>query len=84
MKSKEELYEQIKSITADQLGVDEDKVTMEARFREDLEADSLDLVELIMAFEDEFGGEISDDEAKEITTVGQAVNYLLKRQAEEA
>ena len=58
------------------LGVDEDKVTMDARFREDLEADSLDLVELIMAFEDEFGGEISDEQAQSITTVGEAVRYL--------
>jgi len=81
MYGREELYEQIKNITIDQLGVDEDKVTMDARFREDLEADSLDLVELIMAFEEEFGGEISDDEAKEITTVGQAVDYLEKRQS---
>jgi acyl carrier protein len=49
---------------------------MEASFRDDLEADSLDLVELIMAFEEEFGGEISDEEAQKITTVGQAVTYL--------
>jgi acyl carrier protein len=58
------------------LGVDESKVTMEARFRQDLEADSLDLVELIMAFEEEFGGEISDEDAQKITTVGEAVEYL--------
>jgi acyl carrier protein len=50
---------------------------MEANFRDDLEADSLDLVELIMAFEEEFGGEISDDEAQQIKTVGQAVDYLM-------
>ena len=56
--------------------MDESKITLEARFREDLEADSLDLVELIMKFEDEFGGEISDKEAQEIKTVGQAVEYL--------
>jgi acyl carrier protein len=49
---------------------------MEARFREDLEADSLDLVELIMAFEDKFGAEISDEAAQKITTVGEAVNYI--------
>ena len=60
----------------DQLGADAEKVTANARFREDLEADSLDLVELIMAFEEEFGGEISDDEAQKITTVGEAVSYL--------
>jgi len=66
----------VKGIIVEMLGVDEDKVTLNARFREDLEADSLDLVELIMAFEDEFGGEISDEEAQNITTVGEAVSYL--------
>jgi acyl carrier protein len=77
--SSDELFEKIKDIIVEQLGAEPDKVTMEARFREDLEADSLDLVELIMAFEDEFGGEISDEEAQQIKTVGQAVNYLGKR-----
>jgi acyl carrier protein len=77
----DETFEKIRDIIVDQLGVEEDKVTMEARFREDLEADSLDLVELIMAFEDEFGGEISDDEAQQIKTVGQAVEYLKVRMA---
>jgi acyl carrier protein len=77
----DETFEKIRDIIVDQLGVDEDKVTMEARFREDLEADSLDLVELIMAFEDEFGGEISDEEAQQIKTVGQAVEYLKARMA---
>ena len=74
--NKDELFAKIKEIIVEQLGVDEEKITMEARFREDLEADSLDLVELIMAFEDEFGGEISDDEAQQIKTVGGAVEYL--------
>ena len=69
-------YESVKAIIVDLLGVDEGKVTMEARFREELEADSLDLVELIMAFEDKFGGEISDEDAQTITTVGEAVKYL--------
>ncbi len=69
-------YSEIKAIIVDLLGVDESKVTMEARFREDLEADSLDLVELIMAFEDKFGAEISDDDAQKITTVGEAVRYI--------
>ena len=69
-------YEEIKVIIVDLLGVDEEKVTPEARFREDLEADSLDLVELIMAFEDKFGGEISDEAAQKITTVGEAVSYV--------
>jgi acyl carrier protein len=56
--------------------VDEDKVTQSASFREELEADSLDLVELIMAFEDKFGGEISDEDAQNINTVGEAVQYI--------
>ena len=66
----------IQDIIADLLGVDVEKVTPEASFRDDLEADSLDLVELIMAFEDEFGAEISDDDAQSITTVGGAVEYI--------
>lgn len=69
-------YEEIKAIIVDLLGVDEEKVKPEARFREELEADSLDLVELIMAFEDKFGGEISDEDAQSITTVGEAVKYV--------
>ena len=69
-------YEEVKAIIKDLLGSDEEKITMEARFREELEADSLDLVELIMAFEDKFGAEISDDDAQSITTVGEAVKYI--------
>ena len=76
---KEELFEKVKGIIVEQLGVEPERVTMEARFREDLEADSLDLVELIMEFEDVFGGEISDDEAQEIRTVGGAVDDLAAR-----
>jgi len=72
----DDVFERVKRIIVDQLGVDEAKVVPEARFRQDLEADSLDLVELIMAFEEEFGGEISDEDAQKITTVGEAVNYL--------
>lgn len=72
-------FERIKAIIVELLGVDPAKVTMEARFREDLEADSLDLVELIMEFEDKFGGEISDEDAQKITTVGQAVEYVETR-----
>jgi acyl carrier protein len=72
-------YEEVKGIIVDLLGADASKVTMEARFREELEADSLDLVELIMAFEEKFGGEISDEDAQKITTVGQAVDYLNAR-----
>jgi len=69
-------YEEVKAIIKDLLGADEEKITMDARFREDLEADSLDLVELIMAFEDKFGAEISDEDAQKITTVGEAVRYI--------
>ena len=72
-------FVEIKEVIIDLLGVDEDKVVIEARFREDLEADSLDLVELIMAFEDKFGGEISDEDAQKITTVGEAVTYVEER-----
>jgi acyl carrier protein len=68
--------ERVSKIIVDLLGVDASKVAPEARFREDLEADSLDLVELIMAFEEEFGGEISDEDAQKITTVGEAVEYI--------
>ena len=68
--------ERVRGIIIDLLGVEVDKIVPPARFREDLEADSLDLVELIMAFEEEFGGEISDDEAQKITTVGAAVEYV--------
>lgn len=72
-------YEEIKKIIVELLSVDESKITMDARFREELEADSLDLVELIMAFEDKFGGEISDEDAQKITTVGEAVKYVSER-----
>lgn len=71
--------ERVKSIVVDLLGVDEDRVVANAHFRDDLEADSLDLVELIMAFEEEFGGEITDEDAQKIETVGQAVEYITSR-----
>jgi len=76
-------FTEVKEIIVDLLGVDESKVTPEARFREDLEADSLDLVELIMAFEDKFGGEISDEDAQNISTVGEAVTYIDDRMVKE-
>lgn len=69
-------FERVRDIIVEQLGVDADEVTMEANFRDDLEADSLDLVELIMAFEEEFGGDISDDQAQRILSVGDAVHFL--------
>jgi acyl carrier protein len=68
----------IRALIVDLLGVEEAQVVPEARFREDLEADSLDLVELIMAFEEEFNGEISDEDAQNIKTVGEAVAYIDK------
>jgi len=74
-------FEDIRAIIVEVLGVDPGEVTPEANFREDLEADSLDLVELIMAFEDKFGAEIPDDDAQQITTVGKAVAYVEKRTA---
>jgi acyl carrier protein len=71
-----DVLEGVKEIIVDLLGVDSEKVTPEARFREDLEADSLDIVEMIMAFEDKFGREISDEEAQKISTVGEVVKYI--------
>jgi acyl carrier protein len=68
--------ERITKIIVNLLGAKAEDVLPEKRFREDLEADSLDLVELIMAFEEEFGGEISDEDAQKITTVGEAINYV--------
>jgi acyl carrier protein len=72
----ETVFEKVKAIVIDKLNADPSQVVPAARFREDLKADSLDLVELIMAFEDEFGGAISDDDAQKITTVGEAVAFL--------
>jgi acyl carrier protein len=74
----EAVFERVKAIIVDKLNADPDQIVSEARFREDLKADSLDLVELIMAFEEEFGGTISDEDAQRITTVGDAVSYLEK------
>ncbi len=72
-------FEQVKKIIVELLAVDPAMVTKDARFREDLEADSLDLVELIMEFEDEFGEEISDEDAQKIATVGDAVAFLKEK-----
>ena len=73
---REEILTKIQEITSDRLGVDETDVTPDASFREDLEADSLDLVELIMELEEQFGMEIPDEEAEKITTVEEAVDYV--------
>ncbi|MFO7637282.1 MAG: acyl carrier protein [Clostridia bacterium] len=69
-------FEKVKKIIIDQLGVEESAVTMEAAFIEDLGADSLDIVELLMSMEDEFGIDIPDTDAEKIVTVGDAVNYI--------
>jgi len=71
-------FDRVKDIIVEQLGADPSDVTLEANFRDDLEADSLDLVELIMSFEEEFGGEISDEQAQQIASVGDAVSFLDK------
>ena len=71
-----EIQDQVKKIVVDHLGIDENKVVPEAKFIDDLGADSLDTVELVMAFEEEFGSEISDSEAEKILTVGDAIKFI--------
>jgi len=70
------ISDKVKKIVVDQLGVSEDQVTPESKFIEDLGADSLELVELVMAFEDEFGSEIPDEDSEKLTTVGEAIAYI--------
>ena len=78
--TREEVYDRVKDVLVDKLGVDENDITEEASFQEDLDADSLDLVELIMELEDQFSIKISDDDAQKIQTVGQAVDYVSQHQ----
>ena len=75
------IYDRLKGIVTEQLGVDEEEITPEASFVDDLNADSLDLVELIMSLEEEFGLEISDEDAEKIVTVGDAANYIEEHQS---
>jgi acyl carrier protein len=74
------IFDKVKKIVVDRLGVTDDQVTMEASFTEDLGADSLDTVELVMAFEEEFNIEIPDEDAEKIGTVKNAVEYITKAQ----
>ncbi|SFH61469.1 acyl carrier protein [Pisciglobus halotolerans] len=74
--SQNETFETVKKIIVDRFGVDEERVTSDMTFKEDLGADSLDIVELVMEMEDVFGTEISDEDAEKIATVGDAVSYI--------
>ena len=76
--TKEEVYKKVKAVVVEQLGVSEDEITEEASYTEDLGADSLDTVELVMALEEEFSTEIADDEAEKLTTVGKTVDFVLE------
>jgi acyl carrier protein len=76
MLSKDDIASKVKEITSEQLGVDESQITPEAKFVDDLGADSLDTVELVMALEEEFDLEISDEQAEKLTTVNRVVSYI--------
>lgn len=76
-----DVFDRVKDIIVDKLDVEESKITMEASFKDDLDADSLDVVELVMELEDEFDMEIADEEAEKINTVGDAVDYINSTQS---
>ncbi|ABX27379.1 acyl carrier protein [Lactobacillus helveticus] len=78
--TEEEIFNKIKTLIADNFNVDQDKITENTNFTNDLDADSIDLVEFILQLEDEFGSEIPDDEAEKIKTVGDAVSYIKSHQ----
>lgn len=80
MMTEEEIFTKIRDILADNFEVDKDKITKETNFTNDLDADSIDLVEFILQLEDEFGSEISDEDAEKIKTVGDAINYIAAHQ----
>ena len=82
--TKDEIREKIKKIVVENLGVSEDQVTDDAQFSQDLGADSLDQVELVMSLEEEFGAEIRDEDADSLNTVGDAIAYIEKRLADKA
>ena len=77
--AKEEIFDKLKELVVDQLGVEEDEVTMEATMQHDLGADSLDLVDLVMSVEEEFGVKVADEDLENIKTVGDIVNYIEER-----
>ena len=79
--AKEEIFEKLKELVVDQLGVEEDEVTMEASMQDDLGADSLDLVVLVMSVEEEFGVKVADEDLENIKTVGDIVDYIEENKA---
>lgn len=82
MQKMSSVADKVKKIVVEQLGVSEDQVTPEAKFIEDLGADSLDQVELVMALEEEFGSDIPDEDAEKLTTVGDAIKYVESKSQE--